>query len=212
MNNQQDHDESADGNISKKPRDFVSIFYVNAQSLLGHKYELELFIHEQNIDILCVTETWLHHYIKDALVNIPSYSVYRKDYGKGGGVCLYVKNTLMVTELNLNIDGQEGVEDIWISVQHCKFPSMIVGCIYRHPKANAESFTYIADILKSVILRNKPLFIFGDFNDNLINIGNKMDKLVRSLKLSQVIDKPKLITPTSATILDLVITNNKDMI
>ena len=45
-----------------------------------------------------------------------------------------------------------------------------------------------------------------------LNIGsNNMSKLVKDLKHFQVIDKPTCITPNSASLLDLVITNRKDM-
>ncbi len=30
------------------------------------------------------------------------------------------------------------MEDVWIKVQRKKFPSIIVGCMYRHPKAPAK--------------------------------------------------------------------------
>ena len=180
---------------------------------MAHKYELELILYERNIDILCVTETWLYSYINDAFVNISTYKVYRGDHGRGGGVCIYVRSNLTVTELNTSMEKQDGIEDIWITVQQCKFPSIIIGCVYRHPKADVTSYAYITDLFNNMILRNKPIFIFGDFNDNILCVGNNnMSKLVKNLKLFQVIDKPTRITPTSASLLDLVITNRKDMI
>ena len=52
-------------------------------------------------------------------------------------------------------------------------------------------------------LRNEPIFILGDIND---------DQLVRNLSLSQIIDKPTHIPTNSSTLLDVVITNKSDMI
>ena len=169
-------------------------------------------IKEQNIDILCVSETWLYSYIRDAFIHIEGYNIYRQDQGRGGGVCLFVKNYLKVTELKLGIENHEGVEDKWVSVQHKKFPSIIIGCVYRHPKAPVTSFNYISDIFKEIILRNKPIFIYGDFNDDLLKKDNKMGKLVKNLSLDQIVDKPTRVTSMLASLIDLVITNAKYMI
>ncbi len=49
--------------------------------------------------------------------------------------------------------------------------------------------------------------MLGDFNDNLLSNTNKMDRIVNSVKLTQSINKPTRITPTSSTLLYLVITN-----
>ena len=166
----------------------------------------------QNIDILCVSETWLYPSIKDVFVNIPGYNIYRQDHGRGGGVCLFIKNSLKVTELKLGIERQEGVEDKWVSIQHKKFPSIIIGCVYRHPKALVTSFNYILDIFKEILLRNKPVFIYGDFNDDLLKKDNRMNKIVKNLNLDQIVSKPTRITPISVSLIDLVITNAKDMI
>ena len=119
---------------------------------------------------------------------------------------------MKVTEIHLGTEKQEGVEDKWISVQLRKFPSIIIGCVYRHPKAPVTSFSYILEIFKEVVLRNKPIFIYGDFNDDLLKKGNKMCKLIRNLNFDQIISKPTRITYTSASLIDLLITNAKYMI
>ena len=180
--------------------------------MLCHKHELELLLEKRKIDILCVSETWLCPYIRNDFVNIPSYNLYREDLGRGGGVCLFVREYLKVTELGIGVEKQEGIESKWLSIQHRFLPSIIVGCVYRHPKANAESFTFILDIFKNMLLRNKPIFIFGDFNDDLLKADNKMSKLVNKLKLDQLVNQPTRITPSSASLIDLMITNKKNMI
>ncbi len=58
----------------------------------------------------------------------------------------------------------------------------------------------------------KSLFILGDFNENLFLGSNKLSRLIRNNKLTQIIDKPTRITSISATLLDLVITNNPGIV
>ena len=145
-------------------------------------------------------------------VNIPSYKIYREDYGRGGGVCLYVRDYLKVNVLENGIEKQEGIQSKWLSVQQRHLPSFIIGCIYRHPKTTVDSFTSILDTFKNMLLRNKPIFIFGDFNDDLLKVDNKMGRLVKNLKLEQLINQPTRITQSSTSLIDLMITNNKNMI
>ena len=90
--------------------------------------------------------------------------------------------------------------------------SIIIGCVYRHPHANVDSFTYLSDVFKSICLRNKSIFVLGDFNDDLLCTENKLGKIFRNLKLNQMIDRPTRVTPHSRTLLDLTITNKPEMI
>lgn len=69
----------------------IRIEHINAQSLLGHFEEIELLIKERNIDILCISETWLHQEISSSFISIPNFHIYRCDAGRGGGVCIYVR-------------------------------------------------------------------------------------------------------------------------
>ena len=84
--------------------------------------------------------------------------------------------------------------------------------MYRHPKAPTESFNYITESLRNIMLRNKPMFVFGDFNDDILKRDNKMSKLINNLKLDQLINTPTRITSNSSSLTDLVITSNKKMV
>ena len=129
---------------------------------------------ERSTDVLCISETWLSTDMKDEHIAIPGYNVFRNEKGRGGGVCIYVKDTYKVTTINVNVEKPEGIEDVWITVQHRKLPAIIVGCLYRHPKALAHSFDYIHNVLRNIFLRNKPCYLLGDFNDNLLLENNKL--------------------------------------
>ena len=71
---------------------------------------MEVLLETHNIDILCICESWLHPSIRNDFINIPSYDIYREDLGRGGGVCVYVKDHLKVNEIRNGNDRQEGVE------------------------------------------------------------------------------------------------------
>ncbi len=92
---------------------------------------------------MCVSETWLLPHIPDSYVNISGYHVYRCDKGKSGGTCIYVKDNLTSKVITCDIIRPIGIEGVWISVQCRKFPSIIIGSIYRHPKSTQETFDYL---------------------------------------------------------------------
>ena len=169
-------------------------------------------LHDDNIDVLCICETWLESELESNFIHIPNYNIYRYDTGRGGGVCIIIRDDFKVTKINTGIDRIDGVDDIWVQIQYRKFPSFIVGCIYRHPKALVMSFTYLSDVFKYVCLKNKPVVILGDFNDNILQRGNNMIKVIKNLNLTQIIEQPTRITACSSTLLDLLITNKTEFI
>ena len=193
-------------------KELLYIECINAQSLLSHFDAIESLLYERDIDILCICETWLETSVDDKFIYIPNFNVVRCDAGRGGGVCIYYRDTLKIKVLDTGIDNIENVEEIWVQVQSKKFPSFIIGCIYRHPKALAASFSLLSDVFKIMLLKKKPIFILGDFNDDCLNKSNHISKVCKNLNLSQVIEKPTRITNHSSTLLDLIITNNINMI
>ena len=169
-------------------------------------------LHEGEIDILCICETWLDSSIDSKFIHIPNFNVNRCDAGRGAGVCIYSRDCLKIKLLETGLDKTDNVEDIWLQVQHKMFSSFIIGCVYRHPKALVESFSYLSNVFKDMCLKNKPVFILGDFNDNFLVKGNHLSKICKNLNLRQIIEKPTRITQHSRTLLDLIITNRVDMI
>ena len=72
----------------------LTMEHINAQSLQSNFDEIKLMTENRDIDILCVCETWLHSITPDAYVDIHNYNIFRNDKGRGGGVCIYVKQSL----------------------------------------------------------------------------------------------------------------------
>ncbi|XP_037792643.1 uncharacterized protein LOC119587991 [Penaeus monodon] len=191
---------------------FVKVEHINAQSLLSKTNDVELLVQEREIDVLCISETWLTNDLEDKYVCFSNYNIYRQDKGRGGGVAIYVRDNLKVNPLNLTASKIDGVEDLWLSIQCRKLPSVIIGCIYRHPHASAESFKYLLDIFREISLRNKPIIVLGDLNENLLQKDNRLSKVISNCNLSQVIQKPTRITQFSSTLLDVILTNKPELI
>ena len=125
---------------------------------------------------------------------------------------MYVKNNLSSKVVTPDVEPCTGIEGVWLQIQSRKLPSVIVGCLYRHPKANNPSYDYLLEVFKQVSLRKKTMYIFGDLNDNLLNNNSKLKKIIEACGLSQLISKPTRVTPQSSTLLDVLITNNKESV
>ena len=55
------------------------IKHINAQSLITKLDEIKLLIENEDLDILCISETWLEPNILDDLISIKNYNVFRND-------------------------------------------------------------------------------------------------------------------------------------
>lgn len=123
------------------------------------------------------------------------YRIFRCDKGRGGGACIFVKNTFTVTPFQTYVDKPVGVEDVWVTLQCRKLPSIIVGCLYRHPKAPTVTLDYIGDVFKQLLLTKKNFYVLDDFNDDFLSSNSNLKKkILVNAKLSQVIDKPTRTT------------------
>ena len=156
---------------------YLTIEHINAQSLLCHLDEVKCLLKTRNIDILCITETWLESNIKDCLVTISDYAIFRCDLSSGGGVCVYVRDNLSAKLIKSDYSQIPGMEEIWLNIQYKYFPSLILGCVYRHPKASHNTYEELYTRLSTMSLCKKPVFLLGDLNDNQLVANNKLSKL-----------------------------------
>ena len=133
-----------------------------------------------------------HGFFHTSLTLLLTYLIIRflDDKRRGAGACIYVRNKLKANLINLDIISPPALEDVWLTVQCRKLPAIIIGSMYRHPKALSASFDYIEDVFRRVNIRNFVLFIFGDFNDGLTADNNKLSRIIMNNKLTKIIDIP----------------------
>ena len=83
----------------KESRDCLRVCYFNANSILAHIEQVRFFLASHpTFHVIGVTETKLGPVVEDAMVSLKEYSLGRHDRRTtGGGVALYVHNSLSVT-------------------------------------------------------------------------------------------------------------------
>lgn len=96
----------------------------------------------KSLDVLTISETWLHSNIEDGEVNLPGYSCIRKDRDgrRGGGLITYIKQELnfsCLTDLDNDMD-----EILWVNVSRGKGKAVIVVNIYRPPDQPLNEFLF----------------------------------------------------------------------
>ena len=167
------------------------------------------------LDILGITETKLGKE-RDEEIEIEGYKLYRRDRDRnsGGGIVMYYKENLNMTELKLQIDTKIVVETIWADVQmHSQ--KMAVAVVYRPP----DQLNFYSEFAKQVEkIRDKRtnLLIMGDLNSDMLKhnegFGKQLKLLIHSHDLKNIIKEPTRITGDTRTLIDVILINDKEKI
>ncbi|ODM86829.1 putative RNA-directed DNA polymerase from transposon X-element, partial [Orchesella cincta] len=136
----------------------------------GNKFEeLYMLLSTRNLDVLCLTETWLD---QNEICPLPrGYEIVRSDRSeRGGGVAIVLKNKYTAKELKIDRSTWKlpsSLEVVAVTLQYKFSKSVNVACVYRteHVKNDVKNLHLCFEMLGHI---NKNCYIFGDFN---INVG-----------------------------------------
>lgn len=189
--------------------------HVNVRSLLAHFDDLSEIVIENGYDLFGVSETWLSEHIPNAAIDIPGYTIVRRDRAtRGGGVALYIAQHLRYVNVCDAGFVDDDVEQIWVLLSIMS-KTFAFGCMYRSPSSNVSTFL---DKLGSALCHIQGvsdfMYCVGDININMLDFGGgatmRFNILLDELSLDQVINLPTRTTTTSASLIDCLITNNSE--
>ena len=157
----------------KKQIKYFSCCHWNVNSLLAQNMckisQTEAYNSLYNYDFICISETYFDSSILEGDRNFELNELHlitadHPSNTKGGGVCIYYKESLGVRLLKLSNISQCIVCEVFL--QNCKG---YIGVVYRSPSHNNiefENFLSDFDELLSKAASSNSLFtiIFGDFN------------------------------------------------
>ncbi|KAK4815791.1 hypothetical protein QYF61_007231 [Mycteria americana] len=140
----------------------LKCLYTNARSMGNKQEELEAIVHQENYDMVAITETWWgdSHNWSAAM---DGYKLFRRDRRgrRGGGVALYVRECLDSLELD---DGDDRVECLWVRTRgKANKAHIVVGVCYRPPNQDEETDELFYKQLGEAS-RSLALVLVGDFN------------------------------------------------
>ena len=203
----------------------LNIVHLNIRSL-WNKFDLfKTTFWRSNVHILGISETWLTKALPDNVISLSGFNIYRRDRNyftptttqikKGGGICLYIRDTLngTVKELkDMNVCNTY-VECQWLQISFPNQLNIIIGNVYRPPQGNVESYIeYMEGCLENIDYVHSDVFIMGDIN---IDFSDRNNEAVKDLKefpsQSGLVNQIKTTTRFSKTknsCLDHIYTNS----
>ena len=173
-------------------------------------------------DIIAISETWLDP-TKLNKIRISGYtfmhSCFKHHKGNckslAGGVGCYIKNIMQCTEYTQSLDlNSTDSENLWLKISLKNGKEIVLGVLYRHPKADIHDFQ--KKLNESICKLNNlklKFYVCGDINIDLlqystnIKIQNYFDSLV-SLGCSSMVNILTRISTTCSTLLDHLYTND----
>ena len=133
---------------------------LNARSVMNKKLDIQALLVAEYLDVLAVTETFLGDEILDSELVGGDYTIFRRDRNRrGGGVMLYVKNSISAIR---RTDLETNCEVLWVELS--TGPSkVLLGTFYRPPSSTHEYLTQLEMSLAS-IPESYTIVLCGDFN------------------------------------------------
>ena len=208
---------------------------LNARSVVNKTLNLQTDLALGNIDIACVTETWLCPDIMDSeILDTSHYQIFRRDRNRnGGGVLFACKPNLMPSrrgEFEPSSDIQANSKEcelIWVQVilPHNK-GKLLIGTCYRPPSSTTgfdEALSFSINRILPCSHQFQAIFLLGDF-DLQIPCSASSDEhnppslntrsaavlnIIESLNMSQLVSFPTRRNPHGDdAMLDLIFCND----
>lgn len=169
-------------------------------------HELEIIAERNKAVCICVTEKWLNNTFPDSEVSIRNNCILCKDCDKqGGGVCMYIRKDLSFNK-KTDLD-HDGIEALWIELFLPKSKPVLTGVSYRPP--TQQDFYSILDFVfsSSNDFLQYETILLGDLNTDVLCSKSYpvLNHFINMLNLTQVINEPTRICPTSSTAIDLIL-------
>ena len=197
-----------------------SVLHINIRSTDKNFQELHEYLShvKGNFSIGALTETWCSDdkADKDSLWKFTNYTAInqiRNSGQKGGGIALYIHNSLNYKiPKNKNMNNND-IEYLNIDIVNKTSKNVIISCIYRPPRGDAHNFL---DEVKGHIIKNKfqekPLFLVSDLNINSLDYSRNTHvhdffNIVFENGIFPVINRPTRVTKSTATVIDYILTN-----
>ena len=205
-------------NFNKKEQvSNFTCYHFNCRSLPQNFDTLNSFLSSLTLQssIIGLTETWLNKNCSLDLYNINNYTFISnaRNTRRGGGVGMYVRNGISY-ERRYDLDVSNNSSESIFAELDTGSQKILVGVIYRPPNQPVDDFLkYINDILQIVHTEKKLFYLMGDFNINILNVGNVqyVDEFLDTMlsnSMFPLIKYPTRVSSNSFTLIDNIFTND----
>ena len=199
----------------------IKIAHLNVRSLKSRENFILVKDSIQSIgfDMFTISETWLYSSVTDASVYVSGYSMFRQDCGPqkaGAELCVYTRDTLKVEYIeNLSSVTSDGLQQLWLKVEMRSCKSFLLNTVYRPPSTPVKFLDDLTCVFIDSLLRGLDIFVISDLNCNLLSEdyeSRAFSDFCTTLNLTQLIKSPTRITESSQSLIDVIMTTNKEII
>ncbi|XP_065681417.1 uncharacterized protein LOC136095111 [Hydra vulgaris] len=200
---------------------YFSMLHINNRSIQKNFESLKQLLYKIGIkfQIICLSETWCKdkNIENNSNFQLPNYKVIhqvRASNKEGGGLCIYIKNSILFkVKPNLSSTTND-YESLCIEIINKTSKNIVIHGLYRPPSGSIKVFeNHIKKIIKNKSSMNKAVYFIGDINLNILDyekniyIKNFFNTIFQNSYIP-LINKPTRITKESSTSLDQIITND----
>ena len=199
----------------------MSVLHINIHSITKHIDDFRTFLVrlKNPFDFICISESKIQKGIEPIVdIRIPGFQAPERTDTEciKGGVLIYVREGISYKlRKDLLMYKPKELESIFLEVINKKGPNDIIGNVYRHPSMNVKEFNenYLPTFLERVSKGSKKIYISGDFNFDMLNIGKHsetadfFDSMMNNFLLPSI-NKPTKINSLSNTLIDNIFTND----
>ncbi|XP_065664693.1 uncharacterized protein LOC136086327 [Hydra vulgaris] len=174
-----------------------SMLHINIRSIQKNFESLKQFFHKIDIrfQVTCLSETWCNDVSIENNFNcqLPNYKVIHQVRAlnkEGGGLCIYIKNSILFKRKPQLSSTTNDYESLCVEIINKTLRNTVIHALYRPPSGSIKAFeNHIKKYDKNKNIKNFFNTIFQNSYIPLIN-------------------KPTQVTRESATSLDQIITND----
>ena len=192
----------------KKPKQLklghINVFHINKKL-----HDISKLLDDNDIDIFGLSETKLIDSHVDNLLEIPTYSFFRRNKEKYGetGILVYFKSSLSpFIKRRTDLESFD-IECIWMELKFPNNPPILICNMYRNGISDDTWYFKFADMLDHLKITNHEIFLLGDFNINLFDSHPFWETTISLYKLHQLIKSPTRVTSSTSTLIDHIYTN-----
>lgn len=196
----------------------IKLAHLNIRSLYRNLEEIKSFLHNNQVHILALNETFLDDSVFHSELDIDDFHLVRKDRNRhGGGVAVYIHSSLSFDLIKYDTLFSS-LEIIPVMIQpKCSTP-LIFLTWYRPPNSNIETLQYYEEMLSFLDSFNYPIIVMSDTNCDLLNVplsanSKRLNEIHNVYSLEQInTEIPTRITSDSSTLIDHTLTNKKEKV
>ena len=197
-------------NFCKRNSKKLIFSHLNVNSIANKFVELSPLLSKGFTDIFFISETKLDNSFPNGQFAADGFVSHRQDRNSnGGGLMVFVKNTVPHRIRNDIAVNSEGIECIVLQVKNSS-SNMFLICMYKPPNVpNHILNTAIEIVLNRCYSESNMVFVIGDLNVDFSSSSNALSDLMDSFSLKQIVKEPTCFkSAKNPSLLDVILTSN----